>query len=106
MGFVIKPCAGGTVFVINFGGGTSSNAAANAAKTGKKGFDFSKILCAVKKGKGKFSAIVETPQILLLKWGVSEITVYKSGKILAKNVNSAEDAEKLASDFEKLIYPE
>ncbi len=87
MSFVVKPCAGGTVFVINF--------------DGLRKVDFKSI---VKKLKGsKFEVCIETPEVLLLKSYDSEITLFKSGKIMAKNIKTKEDAERVAKEFGALI---
>ncbi|MBU4245633.1 MAG: hypothetical protein ABIF85_06650 [Nanoarchaeota archaeon] len=87
MSFIVKPCAGGTVFVINFD---------NLRK-----LDFQGI---IEKTKGsRFKLSVETPEVLLLKSGDIGITLFKSGKIMAKNVKSHEEAEKIAEEFGKVI---
>ncbi len=83
MSFIIKPCAGGTVFVIHFD---------KARK-----IDFKDI---VPKLKGsKFKVAIETPEVLLLKSGDIDITLFKSGKIMAKNVKSHEEAKKIAKEL-------
>jgi|GEM_PF-1591095 len=87
MSFIVKPCAGGTVFVINFD---------KARKIDFKGI--------VSKVKGsQFKVAIETPEVLLLKSGDIDITLFKSGKIMAKNVKSREEAEKIAKDFGAVI---
>jgi len=87
MSFIVKPCAGGTVFVINFD------------KLHK--IDFQSV---IEKAKGsRFKLSVETPEVLLLKCGDIDITLFKSGKIMAKNVKSREEAEKIAEEFGKAI---
>lgn len=58
----------------------------------------------VSKAKGsRFKVEIETPEVLLLKSGDVDITLFKSGKIMAKNVKSREEAEKIAEEFGKVI---
>ncbi len=87
MSFIVRPCAGGTVFVINFD---------KARKIYFKGV-VEKVKCS------RFRVAIETPEVLLLKLGDVDITLFKSGKIMAKNVKSREEAEKIAEDFGELI---
>ena len=87
MSFVVKPCAGGTVFVINF--------------DRMHKIDFKGIVTKVK--GSQFNVAVETPEVLLLKSGDVDLTIFKSGKIMAKNVKSREEAEKIAKDFGSII---
>ena len=87
MSFIVKPCAGGTVFVINF--------------DSSRKLDFPGI---IKKTKGsKFKVAVETPEVLLLKSGDIDLTLFKSGKIMAKNVKSREEAEMIAEELGTVI---
>ncbi len=80
MSFIVKPCAGNTVFVINY--------------PNSRGFDLKKVAQALKKTKYKIA--VETPHILLVKSDGAEITVYSSGKILVKKVKNQKEVERLA----------
>ena len=87
MSFIVKPCAGGTVFVINF--------------DKMRKIDFKKVIenstCS------RFKVAIETPEVLLLKSGDIDVTLFKSGKIMAKNVKSREEAEKIAGEFGELL---
>lgn len=66
--------------------------------------DFKKI---IEKSKGsRFKLSVETPEVLLLKYGDIDLTIFKSGKIMAKNVKSHEEAEKIAKEFGVLLGAE
>ena len=85
MGFVVKPCAGNTVFVITF--------------PNLRGFDLKEIAGALK--GTKYSVTIETPHILMVKSDSAEITVYSSGKLLVKKAKDHKEAENLAADFEK-----
>lgn len=87
MSFVVKPCAGGTVFVINFG---------NARK-----IDFRSVIEKTK--SSRFKVAVETPEVILLKCGEIDITLFKSGKIITKNVKSREEAEKIAGELSAIM---
>lgn len=86
MSFIVKPCAGNTVFVINY--------------PNSRGFDLKNVAQALKKTEYKIA--VETPHILLVKSEGAEVTVYSSGKLLVKKAKNRKDAEKLAEEFEKL----
>ena len=87
MPFVLKPCAGNTVFVITY--------------PNSRGFDLKKVAGALK--GTEYKVTVETPHILMVKSDSAEITVYSSGKLLVKKAKSRNDAEKLAADFEKWV---
>lgn len=86
MPFVVKPCAGNTVFVITY--------------PNSRGFDLKKVAQALKGTEYKIA--VETPHILLVKSESAEVTVYSSGKLLVKKAKNRDDAERLAKKFERL----
>jgi len=46
-----------------------------------------------------FEVIVDMPMLLLIKIGNSEATVYKTGKLIIRNVNSKELAQKIAENI-------
>jgi ArsR family metal-binding transcriptional regulator len=46
---------------------------------------------------------IETPYLLMLKFGGKDVSIFKSGKIIVKSTNKKENAKKIATSLIKKI---